>query len=180
MYIQVLEAATCWVVERMVAYRRERSYIICILQNNQQDFCLLVCSVPTTAYGVPYNLQNCGSTLHINGDNFFLLPLLPSSSLSPPPSILLLLPPPPSPLLPPALYSLSKSIDTPGVISRVSNLFKGHPDLIVGFNTFLPPGFKIEVHHNEINISGPAQHSHALQKIAQQHNSANNAALVRG
>lgn len=39
----------------------------------------------------------------------------------------------------------SCSIDTPGVISRVSNLFKGHPDLIVGFNTFLPPGFKIEV-----------------------------------
>ena len=37
------------------------------------------------------------------------------------------------------------SIDTPGVIARVSNLFKGHPDLIVGFNTFLPPGFKIEV-----------------------------------
>ena len=37
------------------------------------------------------------------------------------------------------------SIDTPGVIGRVSNLFKGHPDLIVGFNTFLPPGFKIEV-----------------------------------
>ena len=39
----------------------------------------------------------------------------------------------------------SQSIDTPGVIARVSNLFKGHPDLIVGFNTFLPPGFKIEV-----------------------------------
>ena len=65
------------------------------------------------------------------------------------------------------------SIDTPGVISRVSNLFKGHPDLIVGFNTFLPPGFKIEVHHNEINISGPAQHSQTLAKIAQAHNSSN-------
>jgi histone deacetylase complex regulatory component SIN3 len=56
----------------------------------------------------------------------------------------------------------------------VSNLFKGHPDLIVGFNTFLPPGFKIEVHHNEINISGPAQHSQTLAKIAQAHNSSNN------
>jgi paired amphipathic helix protein Sin3a len=43
----------------------------------------------------------------------------------------------------------SQSIDTPGVIGRVSNLFKGHPDLIVGFNTFLPPGFKIEVTKNE-------------------------------
>ena len=39
----------------------------------------------------------------------------------------------------------TQSIDTPGVIARVSCLFKGHPELIVGFNTFLPPGYKIEV-----------------------------------
>ncbi|XP_071141100.1 paired amphipathic helix protein Sin3a-like isoform X1 [Mytilus edulis] len=51
----------------------------------------------------------------------------------------------------------SQSIDTPGVISRVSNLFKGHPDLIVGFNTFLPPGYKIEVQANEINVHQPGQ-----------------------
>ena len=43
------------------------------------------------------------------------------------------------------VHAFFSSIDTPGVIARVSNLFKGHPDLIVGFNTFLPPGFKIEV-----------------------------------
>lgn len=43
----------------------------------------------------------------------------------------------------------SQSIDTPGVIQRVSNLFKGFPDLIVGFNTFLPPGYKIEVQKND-------------------------------
>merc|ERR1719216_198959 len=43
----------------------------------------------------------------------------------------------------------SQSIDTPGVISRVSMLFKGHPELIVGFNTFLPPGYKIEVQAND-------------------------------
>ncbi|XP_071446323.1 paired amphipathic helix protein Sin3a isoform X2 [Hetaerina americana] len=43
----------------------------------------------------------------------------------------------------------SQSIDTPGVIARVSNLFKGHPELIVGFNTFLPPGYKIEVQAND-------------------------------
>lgn len=36
------------------------------------------------------------------------------------------------------------SIDTPGVIQRVSNLFNGHPALIQGFNTFLPPGYRIE------------------------------------
>ena len=78
-------------------------------------------------------------------------------------------------VLPPPLLS----IDTPGVISRVSNLFRGHPDLIVGFNTFLPPGFKIEVRHNEINISGPAQHERALQKIAAQHNSSTTAVSER-
>jgi paired amphipathic helix protein Sin3a len=36
------------------------------------------------------------------------------------------------------------SIDTPGVIDRVSSLFHGHPALIQGFNTFLPPGYRIE------------------------------------
>ena len=36
------------------------------------------------------------------------------------------------------------SIDTPGVINRVSELFAGHPNLIQGFNTFLPPGYRIE------------------------------------
>ena len=43
----------------------------------------------------------------------------------------------------------SQTIDTPGVISRVSNLFRGHTDLIEGFNTFLPPGYKIEVQAND-------------------------------
>eukprot|EP00698_Gefionella_okellyi_P000535 TRINITY_DN1047_c0_g1_i1.p1 TRINITY_DN1047_c0_g1~~TRINITY_DN1047_c0_g1_i1.p1 ORF type:complete len:1080 (-),score=264.31 TRINITY_DN1047_c0_g1_i1:62-3301(-) len=37
----------------------------------------------------------------------------------------------------------SYGIDTPGVIARVSELFHGHRDLIMGFNTFLPPGYKI-------------------------------------
>jgi paired amphipathic helix protein Sin3a len=50
------------------------------------------------------------------------------------------------------------SIDTPGVISRVSQLFKGHPDLIMGFNTFLPPGYKIEVQTNDmVNVTTPGQ-----------------------
>lgn len=38
----------------------------------------------------------------------------------------------------------SQAIDTPGVIERVSTLFNGHPELIQGFNTFLPPGYRIE------------------------------------
>ena len=36
-------------------------------------------------------------------------------------------------------------IDTPGVIRRVSSLFRGYNNLILGFNTFLPEGFKIEL-----------------------------------
>jgi histone deacetylase complex regulatory component SIN3 len=34
----------------------------------------------------------------------------------------------------------SQAIDTPGVITRVSDLFTGRPELIHGFNTFLPQG----------------------------------------
>lgn len=44
------------------------------------------------------------------------------------------------------------------MISRVSQLFKGHPDLIMGFNTFLPPGYKIEVQTNDmVNVTTPGQ-----------------------
>uniref|UniRef100_H2L901 SIN3 transcription regulator family member Aa n=1 Tax=Oryzias latipes TaxID=8090 RepID=H2L901_ORYLA len=47
------------------------------------------------------------------------------------------------------------------VISRVSQLFKGHPDLIMGFNTFLPPGYKIEVQTNDlVNVTTPGQIHH--------------------
>jgi paired amphipathic helix protein Sin3a len=38
----------------------------------------------------------------------------------------------------------TQSIDTTMVIERVSTLFRGHPALINGFNTFLPPGYRIE------------------------------------
>jgi len=38
----------------------------------------------------------------------------------------------------------AQHIDTPGVIQRVSTLFKGHRELILGFNTFLPPGYRID------------------------------------
>ncbi len=36
-------------------------------------------------------------------------------------------------------------LDTPGVIMRVSDLFRGYNKLILGFNTFLPDGFKISI-----------------------------------
>ena len=39
----------------------------------------------------------------------------------------------------------SNVIDTPGVIDRVRTLFRGYNKLILGFNTFLPDGYKIEM-----------------------------------
>jgi len=39
----------------------------------------------------------------------------------------------------------SQNIDTEGVIKRVKSLFKGNRSLILGFNQFLPPGYKIEL-----------------------------------
>ena len=42
-----------------------------------------------------------------------------------------------------------QSIDTDGVVAQVSQLFVGHPELIVGFNVFLPPGYKIDVHQED-------------------------------
>ncbi|RYR65005.1 hypothetical protein Ahy_A03g011006 isoform A [Arachis hypogaea] len=37
----------------------------------------------------------------------------------------------------------AQRIDTAGVIARVKELFKGHRNLILGFNTFLPKGYEI-------------------------------------
>ena len=34
--------------------------------------------------------------------------------------------------------ALAKRINTEGVIERVKDLFRGHRELILGFNTFLP------------------------------------------
>lgn len=71
----------------------------------------------------------------------------------------------------------SQSIDTPGVIQRVSSLFKGFPDLIVGFNTFLPPGYKIEVQRNDqgyafqVSVSMPSP-TGTMPSDAQQQKSA--------
>ena len=39
----------------------------------------------------------------------------------------------------------TQEVDTPGVIKRVSQLFRGYNSLILGFNTFLPEGFKISL-----------------------------------
>ena len=53
----------------------------------------------------------------------------------------------------------SQTIDTPGVINRVSMLFKGHPELIKGFNTFLPPGYRIDITDDRIRVTTPEGHT---------------------
>lgn len=37
-----------------------------------------------------------------------------------------------------------------GVIARVKELFKGHNNLIIGFNTFLPKGYEITLDEDEV------------------------------
>lgn len=39
----------------------------------------------------------------------------------------------------------SERIDTNGVVTKVTELFKGHNDLIIGFNIFVPNGYKIKL-----------------------------------
>lgn len=41
------------------------------------------------------------------------------------------------------MFVLLVRTDTAGVMERVKELFKGHKDLILGFNTFLPKGYAI-------------------------------------
>ena len=40
----------------------------------------------------------------------------------------------------------SGKIDTPGVIQKVSELFIGNKKLVLGFNTFLPEGYKVRLY----------------------------------
>lgn len=41
------------------------------------------------------------------------------------------------------------------MIKRVSRLFRGRPNLIVAFNTFLPPGFDVSVDGIKVIITEP-------------------------
>mmetsp|Transcript_30010 Transcript_30010/g.84673 ORF Transcript_30010/g.84673 Transcript_30010/m.84673 type:complete len:1227 (-) Transcript_30010:31-3711(-) len=45
----------------------------------------------------------------------------------------------------------AQTLDTHGVTIKVKQLFKGHPELVMGFNMFLPAGYKMEHPHQ-----GPA------------------------
>ncbi|XP_016672857.2 paired amphipathic helix protein Sin3-like 2 isoform X1 [Gossypium hirsutum] len=44
---------------------------------------------------------------------------------------------------------VARRTDTAGVIARVKELFKGHNNLIYGFNTFLPKGYGITLDEDE-------------------------------
>ena len=59
----------------------------------------------------------------------------------------------------------AQTIDTPGVIQRVSNLFRGNDRLIYGFNTFLPPDFKIP----PPGVGGYGANPHLQQQMQKQH-----------
>lgn len=49
----------------------------------------------------------------------------------------------------------AQEVDTIGVINRVRTLFHGYNNLILGFNTFLPDGYKIEMRDMEPVFLGP-------------------------
>ncbi|EGF99814.1 uncharacterized protein MELLADRAFT_94093 [Melampsora larici-populina 98AG31] len=56
----------------------------------------------------------------------------------------------------------TQTIDTPGVIDGVSSLFRGHPALIQGFNTFLPPGYRIDVSQGEASTHAGSNSAYNL------------------
>ena len=58
----------------------------------------------------------------------------------------------------------NKSIKTSGVIKRVSELFRGHRELILQFNTFLPAGYKINEEARLFPPPPPHTHSHPCAK----------------
>eukprot|EP00252_Welwitschia_mirabilis_P014433 TRINITY_DN3170_c0_g1_i2.p1 TRINITY_DN3170_c0_g1~~TRINITY_DN3170_c0_g1_i2.p1 ORF type:complete len:1323 (+),score=353.10 TRINITY_DN3170_c0_g1_i2:643-4611(+) len=61
----------------------------------------------------------------------------------------------------------AQRIDTTGVIERVKELFKGHRDLILGFNTFLPKGYEITLPPEEepLNKKQPVEFDQAINYV---------------
>ncbi|CAH9087521.1 unnamed protein product [Cuscuta epithymum] len=51
----------------------------------------------------------------------------------------------------------AQRIDTSCVIARVKNLFKGHENLILGFNTFLPKGYEITLQSEDEPLPPPVK-----------------------
>lgn len=65
----------------------------------------------------------------------------------------------------------AQTIDTPGVIKKVSELFRGYRKLILGFNTFLPEGHKIndeDIERSEAEFRAAEEEARAREMAAQQ------------
>ena len=60
----------------------------------------------------------------------------------------------------------TQEVDTPGVIDRVSKLFRGYNKLILGFNTFLPEGYKISL--EDLQKKEAEQQAHEAAEAAAQ------------
>jgi len=60
----------------------------------------------------------------------------------------------------------SQNIDTEGVIKRVKSLFKGNRSLILGFNQFLPPGYKIELEPSPPEKRPTIEFKQAMEYVA--------------
>lgn len=63
------------------------------------------------------------------------------------------------------LIELMCRINTAGVITRVKELFKGHRDLILGFNTFLPKGYEITLPIEEEPAKKPVEFGQAISYV---------------
>ncbi|KAL2633451.1 hypothetical protein R1flu_004930 [Riccia fluitans] len=59
----------------------------------------------------------------------------------------------------------AQRIDTAGVIIRVKDLFKGHRQLILGFNTFLPKGYEITIAEEEAPKKQPVEFDQAINYV---------------
>eukprot|EP00890_Picochlorum_soloecismus_P005730 jgi/Picsp_1/6158/NSC_03512-R1_sin3 histone deacetylase complex len=64
----------------------------------------------------------------------------------------------------------AQTIDTAGVIKKVKNLFFGHPELILGFNTFLPKGYEIKMedlptYQNPAPAKSPVEFDQAITYV---------------
>lgn len=55
--------------------------------------------------------------------------------------------------------------DTVGVIARVKELFKGHNNLILGFNTFLPKGYEITLDGDEAPTKRTVEFEEAISFV---------------
>ncbi|KAK2994387.1 hypothetical protein RJ640_029502, partial [Escallonia rubra] len=61
----------------------------------------------------------------------------------------------------------AQRIDTGGVIGRVKELFRGHRDLILGFNTFLPKGYEITLpdEDSSLPVKKPVEFEEAISFV---------------